>query len=93
MVRDSREHVPQVAFGVQIVEFRGAEETIDCRGALPAIIGSSQEPVLAAQGNGAERSLRDVIVDLEPTVVPVAGQSGPARERVADRHGQAALSR
>jgi len=47
MIGDALEDVTQVAFGIEIVEFRGAEERIDCRGALSAILGPGKEPVLA----------------------------------------------
>jgi hypothetical protein len=47
MIGDALEDVTQVAFGVQIIEFRGAQERVDCRGALPAVVGASKQPVLA----------------------------------------------
>jgi hypothetical protein len=47
VIGDALEDVTQVDFGVEIVEFRGAEERVDCRGALPAVVGPGEQPVLS----------------------------------------------
>ena len=43
MVGDALKDVTQVAFGVEIVEFRGADERVDCRGTLPTVVGEASE--------------------------------------------------
>ena len=43
MIGDALKDVTQVAFGVQIVEFRGAEERVDCRGALAVMLFAGKE--------------------------------------------------
>jgi len=45
MIGDALEDVTQVAFGIEIVEFCGAQERVAYRGALRAVIGSCEEPV------------------------------------------------
>jgi len=80
MVCDPLEHVTQIAFRIQVVEFRGAEETVDCCGTLATIIGSGEEPVLAAQGHRTQCAFGGVIVNLKPTVIAVARECRPERE-------------
>jgi hypothetical protein len=46
MVRDSLEHVAQVALRIEAIELGGAEETVDRGGPLATVIGSSEQPVL-----------------------------------------------
>src|ERR1700749_2349641 len=93
MTGKALEDVTQVAFRVEIVEFRGTEERVDCGGTLPAVVGPSKQPVLAAQGDGPQRPLRGVVVDLEPPVLAIASERDPVRECIADRLGEFALLR
>ena len=58
---------------------------------LGAAVGAGEEGVLAVEGDSADRALDDVAVDLDAAVVEEAGESFPARERVADRLGELGL--
>ena len=44
--------------------------------------------VLSAQGDGSQRPLDRVVVQLDPAVVQEQDQSGPVAQGVADRLGQ-----
>ena len=47
--------------------------------------------ILSVQRNRPDRALDHVAVDLDATVVEKAGQSRPARQRIADRFGELGL--
>lgn len=51
MVGDAREHVAQLAFGVETVQLRRADQAVNRGGTLAARIRSCEEIVLAALGN------------------------------------------
>jgi hypothetical protein len=91
MVGDAVDGVAQPGFGIDLVELGGLDEAVDGGGAVAALIGAGEQPVLAADGDAAQRALGGVVVDLEPPVVDVAGERRPARERIAiassDRRG------
>ena len=55
MLGDAREHLAQVLFWVQVVEFRGADQTVEGGGALSAPIGTCEEIILAPQRDGSQR--------------------------------------
>jgi hypothetical protein len=53
MVGDALEDVPQVAFGIQLVELRGTKKAVDRGGTLATIIGAGEQPVFATQSDRA----------------------------------------
>jgi hypothetical protein len=85
MIVDALEEVTQVAFGVEIFEFRGAQQRVDCRSALPAVVEPSKQPVLAPQGDGAQSPLCCVVIDLESSILAIASERDPVREPIANR--------
>src|SRR4029077_4688636 len=93
MVSDAFEYVAQVAFGIQVVEFRGTYKAVDRSGALAPVVGASEQPVLTTQCDRAERAFGAVVVDLEPRVIAIASECSPARERITDRERKLALLR
>ena len=52
---DALEHVAQVGLEVEAVELRGAEQGVDRGGALAAVVGAGEQPVLATERDGAQR--------------------------------------
>ena len=46
MLGDAREHLAQVLFGVQVVEFRATDQTVEGGGARSAPIGTCEEIIL-----------------------------------------------
>ena len=93
MLGDALEHVAQIGFGIEAIELRGAEQRVDRRGAFAAGIGTGEEIVLAPERDRAQRAFGGVVVDLDATVLAVARERTPARERVADRAGELGLLR
>ena len=47
MVSNAREHIAQVGFGIEAVEFGRSDQAIDSGGALAAGIGATKQVVLA----------------------------------------------
>jgi hypothetical protein len=47
MVGDTREHVAQILFGIQAVEFGRADQGIEGGGAFAAFIGAGEKVILA----------------------------------------------
>jgi len=41
---------------------------------MAALVRAGEQPVLTTDGDVAQRALRRVVVDLEPTILDVAGQ-------------------
>jgi hypothetical protein len=58
--------------------------SVDGGCALAATVGSTEEMVLAAQSDGAERPLSGGVVDLDAALIDVSCERTPARERLAN---------
>ena len=84
MVGDAVDGVAQPGFGIDLVELGGFDEAVDRGGAVAALVGAGEQPVLAADGDAAQRAFGGVVVDLEPPVVDVTRECRPARKRIAD---------
>jgi hypothetical protein len=61
LVGEGREHVAQVGFGIDAVEFGGADQAVDRGGTFAASVRAREQVVLATQGPGAQRSLQQGI--------------------------------
>src|SRR5260370_40084756 len=71
---EASEDVAQVGFGIEAVELGGLDQGVHGGGALAAVVGAGEQPVLAAEGDGAHGAFGGVVVDLQASVVAVAGQ-------------------
>jgi len=71
--------------GVDAVELAGLDQRSDDGPVLGAATGACEEGILPGEGEGPDRALDDVVVQLDATVVEEQGQALPAREGVADR--------
>lgn len=58
---------------------------------LAAAVGAGEESILPVQRDGTDRTLDDIGVDLDATVIEEACEAFPARERVADRFRELGL--
>src|SRR5690606_16367467 len=74
------------------VEPRCLDQGVDCSGALTAIVGAGEQPVLATERDGAHGALSGVVVDFQAAIVAISGQFGPAVSGIADGTGQFALA-
>jgi hypothetical protein len=91
MVGDAGQHVSEIRFGVEAVDFGRANQAVDRGGALAASIGAGEQVVLAAQSDAAQSTIGG-IVSLDAAVVHVAQQRFPARERAAHRQRRVAIA-
>ena len=55
VVGDAREHVPQIGFGIDAIEFRGADQAVDRSGSFTASILSREQVILPAQCDHTQR--------------------------------------
>src|ERR1019366_5744571 len=74
-----------VGFRIKSVEFRRADQTVNGRGALATGVRSSKEIVFPTQSYGTQAAFGGVVVDLNASVIAIAHQRLPARERIANR--------
>ena len=91
MVGDGLDEVAEVVGGVEAVEFGGGEEAVEMPGVLGGFFGAGKQIVFAAQGNGADLILDQVVVDLYAAIVEVAFEVFEALERVGNGFAKAAL--
>ena len=78
MIGDAGEHVGEPGLRIDVVELGGLDQRVDRRGALAAAIGAGEQPVLAAQGDAAQRALGGVVGQADAAVIEEAGEGGPA---------------
>ena len=92
MLRDAREHLAQIEFGIHSVELGTSHERVDGRGPVATRIRTCEEIIATAESDGAQRALGAGVVDLDQTVIDIAGERPPSRERIADSRGGVGLS-
>ena len=90
-VDDAGERVGEIGVRIDAVELAGFDQRGDDSPIFPAAIRAGEESVLAIEGDGPDRTLDCIGVDLDPAVVEETGEAVPVRERVADRLGELAL--
>ena len=71
VVVDTPEHLAQVGLGVEAVELGASNEAVKDCGAISSGIGSGEEVVAAAHGDGAESAFGGGVIDLDATFVAV----------------------
>ena len=81
VVGDAGEHVAQPGLRIEAVELGGLDQRVDGRGALAAGVGAGEQPVLPAEGDGADRPLGGIVVDLQAPVVADSGSAPPSGSR------------
>jgi hypothetical protein len=79
MIRDSGQHVPQIIFGIDSVQFCCTEQTVNRRGTFSTSIGARKKEILSAQRHNPQRSLCRIIIDFDAPVITEAQQRFPVR--------------
>jgi hypothetical protein len=74
MIRDTRQHVPEITFGIDSIQFDGAQQTVDYRGTLSTTIGACKKKILSAQSHDPQRSFCCIIIDFDAAVITEAQQ-------------------
>ena len=90
-VDDLGEHVGEIDERIDTAELAAFDERGDDRPVFSAAVGAGEERILAIKGDGSDRTLDRVGVDLDSAVVEEAGEALPTGERIADRLGEFAL--
>src|SRR5260221_3642075 len=90
---DAREQVAQVGLRIDAGELGGLDQAVEGGRPQATLVRAGEQPVLAADGHGADGPLGGVVVDLRPAVVAVPGQLDPAVEGIADGGRELALAR
>ena len=87
MIRQPGEDIGEPSLRVDVVELGGFDERVDRGGASAAFVGAGEGPVVAADGDAAQRPLGGVVGDAQATIIEEARERGPALETVVDRLG------
>ena len=91
---DALEHMTQVEVRIEPVQAAGSDQAVESRGRLATGVGACEQVVIAtAEYQGTDRALGGVVVDLDGSVLDVAGERRPARQRVLDRLRERRLRR
>ena len=77
------------------VQLGGADQGIHEGRALPAALGTGEEPGFSAKGDTAQRSFRRVVGEANPAIVKEPGEAGPVfgREQIVDGLGDLGVLR
>jgi hypothetical protein len=87
-VDDLGERVGEIDVRIDAVELAGFDQRGDDRPVFSAAVGTGEERILAIKGDGSDRALDRVGVDLDSAVGEEPGKALPTRERIADRLGE-----
>ena len=77
--------VSEPGLRIDVVELRGADQRIHDGSALPAAIGTAEQPRFTAKSHTAQSLLGGIVRNADPAVVEEAGERIPAPEHVVDR--------
>src|ERR1700722_1576768 len=90
-VDDLADHIDQVGVRIDAVEFAGLDQRSNDRPVFAAAVGTGEERVLPVQCDWADATFDDIGIDLDATVIDEAGETSPARQRIAGCLGELAL--
>ena len=91
MVGDRRQDRAQVECRIEAIQFGGSDEAVERCSSMAAGVGTHKEVVFPADRDGTQCPFRGVVVDLQLSVVQVARECAPVRERIADGARRLAL--
>jgi hypothetical protein len=84
MIRQACKDVGEPGLRVDGVELGSVDQRVDRGGAVAAFVGAGERPVLAAQGDAAQRAFGGVVRHAQAAVVEEAGERIPALESIID---------
>ena len=90
---DLGDDVGDIGLWLDAVHLGRLDHRIDRGGTRAAGLGAGEQPVLAADGDGADRALGNIVVDLEPTVAEEAGERLPSPGAITNGLGRRRLGR
>jgi hypothetical protein len=62
MIRDAGQHVPQITFGIDSVQFSRTDQAVKGRGAFSTTIGARKKKILATKSHDPQRSFCYILV-------------------------------
>ena len=85
MISNTGEDVLEPGEGIDSDALTGSHEAPQHRRRHAALVAAKEQPLVAAYRHAADRALGGIIVDLQTSVLTVAGQRCPVLQRVAHR--------
>jgi hypothetical protein len=82
MCGDAGEHVAEIEFRIEAVELGRADQRVEGGCAFSTRVRTGEEVVLSAQSHGVQSAFRAVVIDLQATILEIAREGTPVRERV-----------
>src|SRR5579875_921596 len=92
MIGDLFEHASEIEFWIQPVELGRSQQRVDRGSAVTTGIGSTEQEVLPAQSHNTQSPLGRRVVHLDLSIVEVARERTPARQRIANRRSRVGLA-
>ena len=88
-IRDPGDDLGEPGLRVDPVQLGGADQGMHEGRALPAALGTGEEPGFSAKRDAAQGAFRRVVGEADPAIVEEPGEAGPVfgRERIIDRLG------
>lgn len=74
MIRNPSQHVGEPCLWIDVVERGGLDQRQHDRGALAAVIGTGEQPRLAAERNAAQRAFGSVVAGTNEPIFEEAGE-------------------
>ena len=87
MILQARQDVGEPGLRVDVVELCGLDQRVDSGGPPAAFVRAGEGPVVASDGNAAQRPLGGIVRHAQAAVIEEARERDPAIEAVVDRLG------
>src|ERR1700741_5506051 len=92
MIMQAREDVGEPSLRIDVVELGGLDQRVDHGGAVAALVGAGEGPVLAAHGDRTNLPLGRIVGHADAAIVEKACERHPAGESVSDGLADLALA-
>src|SRR5450755_320022 len=93
MIADALDDVAQISLRVEPIEFRRADQAVDCSGSLTTGVGACEQIAFSAKGHCTQRSLTTVVVDFYFAISGKTRECLRTRQRITDRNREFGFSR
>ena len=84
---DPGDDIGDIGVRVDAVGLAGLNDNVDGRGTLAVCARAGEQPVAASHSDAAQRTLRDVVVDLQASIAEEARQRRPSLGAIGDAPG------
>ncbi|PZW90426.1 hypothetical protein DFS13_13925 [Burkholderia sp. 28_3] len=87
MVSDALENIGEICLGIEAVQARRADQAIHRGSTFVTGVGAGEQVIPSAEGDAAQHSLGDQVVDFRAPVAAVVNERRPAIQRILNRLG------